>query len=144
LKSEKSKINKFTIYIISILMIGRTMASIKYDSKKPELFLAVMFYTSFDDDDNNSVIIYVPGQQLHGQLQRKHSVDTNNYITEKEKHKQNSHKASSGNSAAEKLLFLTYTTKESVRATRTRVTIPSPNNVVLRKPIKLILDMEVT
>jgi hypothetical protein len=30
-----------------------------------------------------SVIIYVPSQQLQGQLQTKHSVDTSNYIMDK-------------------------------------------------------------
>jgi hypothetical protein len=40
-----------------------------------------------DDDDNNNnnnsiqfFIIYVPSQQLQGQLQTQHSVDTSNYI----------------------------------------------------------------
>jgi hypothetical protein len=34
LRSEKSKVYTFTKITISILMTGRTMASIKYDSKK--------------------------------------------------------------------------------------------------------------
>jgi hypothetical protein len=36
-----------------------------------------------DDNNNNSIhffIIYVPSQQLQGQLQTEHSVDTSNYI----------------------------------------------------------------
>jgi hypothetical protein len=36
--------------------------------------------------DNNSIqffIIYVPSQQLQGQLQTQHSVDTSNYIMDK-------------------------------------------------------------
>jgi hypothetical protein len=39
-----------------------------------------------DDDDDDSIkffIIYVPSQQLHGQLQTQRSVDTGNYIMEK-------------------------------------------------------------
>jgi hypothetical protein len=34
LKSEKSKIYTFTMYTISVLLTGRIMCSIKYDSKK--------------------------------------------------------------------------------------------------------------
>jgi cell division protein FtsL len=36
-------------------------------------------------------IIYVPSQQLQGQLQTQHTVDTGNYIKDKQKHKDNSH-----------------------------------------------------
>jgi hypothetical protein len=42
-------------------------------------------------------------------------VDTPNYTVDEEKHKDNSHRASSGNSTVEKLLFLPYTTRESIR-----------------------------
>jgi hypothetical protein len=44
---------------------------------------------------------------------RQHSVDTGNYITDKQKHKDNSHMASLGNGTLQKLVFLTYTTKKS-------------------------------
>jgi hypothetical protein len=60
--------------------------------------------TDSDDDDNgddnnnsnsnNSVktfVIYVPSQQLQGQLQKQPSVDTGNLITDKQKHEDNSH-----------------------------------------------------
>jgi hypothetical protein len=39
-----------------------------------------------NNNNNNSVklfIIYVPSQQLQGQLQTQHSVDTGNYIMDK-------------------------------------------------------------
>jgi hypothetical protein len=42
------------------------------------------------DNDNDSIqffIIYVPSQQLQGQLQTQHSVDTSNYIMGKTQHK---------------------------------------------------------
>jgi hypothetical protein len=48
-------------------------------------------------DNNDSVqfyIIYVPSQQLQGQLQKQHSVDTSNYIMDKQRRKYNSRKAS--------------------------------------------------
>jgi hypothetical protein len=41
--------------------------------------------TETDDDDDNSIqffIFYVLSQQLQGQLQIQHSLDTSNYITE--------------------------------------------------------------
>jgi uncharacterized protein YlbG (UPF0298 family) len=70
-------------------------------------------------------IIYVPRQHLQGQLQKLHSVDTVStaqvqiiFITEKEKHKDNSHKASFGNSTVEKLLFILDTTKKSKEVIR--------------------------
>jgi hypothetical protein len=50
-------------------------------------------------------------QELQGQLQKQHSVDTNIYITEKEKHKYNSHRASFGKGTVEKLLLQPRTTK---------------------------------
>jgi hypothetical protein len=65
-------------------------------------------------------IICVPSQQLRNQLQKEHSVDTGNYTIEKEKHKDNSHKANFGNSAVAKLLFLSYTTHKSLRVVMTR------------------------
>jgi hypothetical protein len=37
-------------------------------------------------------IIYVLTQQMQGQLQKQHSVDVVNYITDKLKHKENSHR----------------------------------------------------
>jgi hypothetical protein len=43
----------------------------------------LVHYDDDDDNDNNSIkffIIFVPGQQLQGQLQTQHSVDTGNYI----------------------------------------------------------------
>jgi hypothetical protein len=52
-----------------------------------------------------STTIYVPSQQLQGQIQKKHRVDTINYTTEKEKPKDKCHKASFGNSTVEKLFF---------------------------------------
>jgi hypothetical protein len=45
-------------------------------------------------------IIYVPSQQTQGQLQKQHSTDTNKYITENEKHDDDSRKASLRNSTA--------------------------------------------
>jgi hypothetical protein len=38
---------------------------------------------------NSIIYYYVPSQQLQGQLQTQHSVDTSNYITDKYKKKQN-------------------------------------------------------
>jgi hypothetical protein len=35
-----------------------------------------------NNNNNNNSIIYVPRQQLQGQLQTQHSVDTGNYIME--------------------------------------------------------------
>jgi hypothetical protein len=53
-------------------------------------------------------VIYVPSQKLQGRLQKQCSVATNNYITEKEKHKSKSHKASFGNITVENYyLYLT-------------------------------------
>jgi hypothetical protein len=43
----------------------------------------------------------VPSQQLQGQFEKLRSVDTGNHITGQEKHQDNSHKASFGNSALE-------------------------------------------
>jgi hypothetical protein len=60
----------------------------------------------------------------------------------KEKHKDNSHKASFGNSVLKKPLFLPYTTKKSKKVIRTRKTIPI-NNKVARKPIKVITLTEI-
>jgi hypothetical protein len=54
---------------------------------------------------NNSLklfIIYVPSQLLQGQLQKQHSVDTVNYIKDKQKDKDNSHRASLGKSTVVK------------------------------------------
>jgi hypothetical protein len=52
-------------------------------------------------------LFYVPSQQLQGQLQtQQHCVDAGNCITGKEMLEDNSHKASSGNSAAQKLLHM--------------------------------------
>jgi hypothetical protein len=60
--------------------------------------------------DKNTIIIVIqffiicaPNQQFQGQLQKQHSVDTGNYTTDKEKHKDNSYKTSLGNSAVGKL-----------------------------------------
>jgi hypothetical protein len=52
----------------------------------------------------------VPKQQLQGQFQKEPSVGTVNYIKDKEKRKDNSHRASLGNSTVEKELFIPYTT----------------------------------
>jgi hypothetical protein len=38
-------------------------------------------------------IIYVPSQQLQGQLQKQQNVNTISYITDKERHEDNSHRA---------------------------------------------------
>jgi hypothetical protein len=48
--------------------------------------MMVIIRNSDDSDDNNSIqffIIYVPSQQLQGQLQSRHSVDTSNYIMDR-------------------------------------------------------------
>jgi hypothetical protein len=58
---------------------------------------------------NNSIhffIIYGPSQRRP--MSAEHSVCTNHYITEKEKSKDNIHKASFGNITVEKLPFLYY------------------------------------
>jgi hypothetical protein len=60
---------------------------------------------------NNSIqlfFIYVPNQQLQGQLEKEHSVDIINYITKKQNHNDKSHKASLENSTVERPLFLPY------------------------------------
>jgi hypothetical protein len=59
-------------------------------------------------------------QQLQAQLQKQHSTDTNNYVTEKGKHEDNSHKASFENNIVDILLFLPYIRKESTKVRRTR------------------------
>jgi hypothetical protein len=46
----------------------------------------IWLYDDNDDDDNNSIqffIIYVPIQQLQGQLQTQSNVHTSNYIMDK-------------------------------------------------------------
>jgi hypothetical protein len=55
-------------------------------------------------------------------LQTQHSVHTGNYIADKQKHKDNSHRASSGNGTVQELVhvFLTYTTKKTLRIIGTR------------------------
>jgi hypothetical protein len=60
-------------------------------------------------------------------LHKQHAVDAINF-KDKETHKHNSHQANSGNSTAEKLLFLRNSTKKNARTTRTRKTIPINNN----------------
>jgi hypothetical protein len=77
----------------------------------------------------------VPSQQLQGQLQKQHRVDYINYITNKQNHEDNSHKASLGSNAVEKPLFL-FTQRKNLRIIRTRKTIPINNTVFMRKPIK--------
>jgi hypothetical protein len=45
----------------------------------------IAYYTN-NNNNNNSIqffIIYVPSQQLQGQLQTQHSVDTGNYIMDR-------------------------------------------------------------
>jgi hypothetical protein len=71
-----------------------------------------------------------------------HSVGTSNYITEKEKHKYNSHNASFRNSIGKKLLFLPHR-KKRTRVINTRKTIPVNKKVVTRKPIHLIIILAV-
>jgi hypothetical protein len=55
-------------------------------------------------------VLYLPSRQFQGQQQKQHSVDTVNYIKDKQKHKDNSHRASLRHSTVEKDLFLPYTT----------------------------------
>jgi hypothetical protein len=47
-------------------------------------------------------------------------VDANNYVTEIEQRKENSHKDSFGYSTVEEKLFLVYRTKTIIRVCRTR------------------------
>jgi hypothetical protein len=49
-------------------------------------------------------IIYEPSQQLQGQLEAQHSVDTGNYDRDKQKRKDNSHEANLGNNTTKKIL----------------------------------------
>jgi hypothetical protein len=67
------------------------------------------------------MMMMMPCQQLQGQLQKEHSVDTINY----------NRKASLENSALEKLLFLPYTT-ENIRTVGTR-TVPINSKIILIK-----------
>jgi hypothetical protein len=57
------------------------------------------------------------------------------YVTNKQKHKYNSHKANLGSSTLGKPLrvFLLYTTNKSRRTVETKILIPVNNKVVLRK-----------
>jgi hypothetical protein len=71
-------------------------------------------------------------------LQKQHSVNNINYITDEQKHKDNRHKATLENNTTEEQLFLPYTTKTSTRTIRTRRIISVNSKVVLRKPIKVI------
>jgi hypothetical protein len=82
-------------------------------------------------------IIYAPSQQLQGELQKQHRVDSGNYITDREKRKYNRLKASFGNSIVENY-FLQYTKKKNKIIIRTRKTAIN-NKVVMRKPIKYII-----
>jgi hypothetical protein len=67
-----------------------------------------------------TTMISLPRQHQQGQLQEQHSVDNNNYVTEKEKLKHNSHKVIFGNCTVEKLLFLPYITNKGISVLRTR------------------------
>jgi hypothetical protein len=59
------------------------------------------------------------------------------YIADKQKRKDNSHKASLGSSTVEELQFLPYAAKKNKR-TITRKTISINNKIHLRKPIKVV------
>jgi hypothetical protein len=51
-------------------------------------------------NNNNSIIIHVPNQQLQGHLQKQGSVCTITYIRDKQKHKKYSQTVSLGNITA--------------------------------------------
>jgi predicted Holliday junction resolvase-like endonuclease len=82
-------------------------------------------------------INYYPIRELQGQLEKHHSADTNR-ITEKEKRKDNSHKANFGKRTVERALLLPSITKKSVR-----VSVPINTKVVMRKPIKVMKVMAI-
>lgn len=68
-----------------------------------------------------------------------HRIDINNYVTDRRKHKRNSHKARLGNSTVEKVLFTLYTIHNNMQVTGKRETLPINRKVVMRKPIIAIV-----
>jgi hypothetical protein len=82
----------------------------------------------------------VSSQQLQGQLWTQHSVDTVNYITDIQKHVDNSHGAGLANTIVEKSPFIPYTTKKCIRPVIRRKMVPVNSEVVLRTPIKVFND----
>jgi hypothetical protein len=57
------------------VQILKFVLSITYNMRKPIIIIIIIIIQFF--------IIYVPSQQLQGQLQTQHSVDTGNYIMDK-------------------------------------------------------------
>jgi hypothetical protein len=68
-----------------------------------------------------------------------HSDDTNNCVTEKEKHKVSSQEANIGKSSVEKQLLLLYTAKKSVRIIINRINNTNNNKAVMRGPMQVII-----
>jgi hypothetical protein len=96
-------------------------------------------YTSIITIIIHFFIIYMPSQQVQGQLQEQRSVSTVNYSTDTQKRKDKSHRACLRNTTVEKLLVVPYTTEKCIRSEiRTKI-IPVNNEVVLGQLISVSL-----